>query len=174
MKRPFLYIIVFTLFVSGCIWPFSGARKTVTPSVAGDIVSFEVIDADAVSKGGQLYMMPFEAGVDAVAGDVLDRFSLLMVKGLSDGLADGRKFTVLSGDDASKADSVIKGHIEQFKVRGSFQKKATIKVRGDLRMTSTDQVVALIYAQREVLVSGQNVDKEFYNIGVAMASKLSQ
>ncbi|MBF0331867.1 MAG: hypothetical protein HQL17_08005 [Candidatus Omnitrophica bacterium] len=172
MKKISFYLIIFAMFVSGCMWPFGSTRKVAGIMAPKDSVSFEVIDAQALSQGGKLYMKPFVAGVDAEAGDALDRLALLMVKGLSDGLAEDGKFTLVTGDDASQAGFIIKGHIEQFKTRGKIKKVAAIKVRADVRLASTDQVVALIYAQDEVVCRMQNVDMAFYDIGSAIAAKL--
>ena len=174
MKKTLFYCLIMAVSLSGCFWPFSGVRRTPPPCATGDGISFEILDEAAMSKGGKVYMMPFAAGIDASAGDVLDRYALLMVKGLSDHLTDVKHFALVSGDEASLADFVMAGHIEQFKEIGHFKKKALIRIRGDLRSAATNHVAALIYVQREVVNHADSVDKEFYNIGAAIAAKFSQ
>ncbi len=140
---------------------------------ADDGISVEILDPVTISKVKKIYFEPLGPGPDAEAGDLLDHLALMIVKGFSDASTGGR-FVLVSGDDSSGADAVIKGHVEEFKVRGHLKKMATIKVRADLRLVSDDEVVALMYAEREFKIKGKNSSEVAYNIGHAMAQKLSE
>ncbi|MFH0753511.1 MAG: hypothetical protein V2A70_02980, partial [Candidatus Omnitrophota bacterium] len=137
MKRRLLILFVVAVFSSGCMWPVSVFKKQGKSLARGSGVSLEILDQGVLAKGGKLYIMPFAAGVDAAAGDLLDRYALDMIKGLSDRLGIRNKFKVVSGDDAGHADFFMNGHIEQMKVVGYFNKKVFIKISGDLRATAT-------------------------------------
>ncbi len=174
MKKTWILPAVLSLSLSGCFWPFSGGKSHVGQAPAGSGISVEVLDPSALSGGGRVSFMPFSAGADAEAGGTLDHLSLIMLKGFSDGLSQGSRFVLVSGNDASGADIVIRGHIEELRTQGHLKKMASITVRGDARLSKNESVAAVIYARQKVPAVAGKMDQAAYDIGSAIAEKLSE
>jgi hypothetical protein len=176
MKRLLLLFSILICTTSGCFWPFTSQKRVESVPAVSDGVSVEVLDAALLKKGGKLYFMPFSAGADAEAGDTLDRVALMMVKGVSDALSEGGSgFVLVDGQDAANADVVIRGHIEQFKLQGTFKKTVLIKVRGDVRaVRENENIIALVYAERQAEDPGAGADKVAYDFGYAIARRISE
>jgi hypothetical protein len=173
MNKLLLCLVVLVFSASGCFWPFSSGKPSVVRASVDTGVSVEMLNVSALQKVKKIYFEPLSAGAQAEASDALDRLALMIIKGFSDASdARGGRFVLVSGDDVSSADVVIKGHIEELKVRGQFKKMALMKIRADVRSVSENEVLALIYAQREVKSKGKNVDQAAYSIGFSIAEKL--
>ena len=168
----FLFVLLFT--ACGCLWPFSGGRHHAAPVAVDDGISVEVLGGLSFEKVRKIYFEPLSAGLDAEAGEALDRFALMMVKGFSEGAVRGGRFTLVPGDGASTADAVIKGRIEAFKVRGHLKRTVLMRARADLRAVSDDEVLALVYVQRAFRDAPKDSDQAAYNIGYTLAQELSQ
>jgi hypothetical protein len=155
----------------GCFFPFLSGKGSLVPSIVDKDVSVEVLNAPALQKAKKIYFEPFLAGTDAEAGDALDRAALMIIKGFSDDLKRGR-FILVSGEDAASADVVIKGHIEELKVRGHWNKIVSMKIRADVYSIEQNEVLALIYARREFKDNRKNYDQAAYDMGYALAERL--
>ncbi len=174
MKNAWGFLIISSFIFSGCFWPFSGGKSHVIPALAGSGISVEVLDTAPLTAGARVSFMPFSAGADAEAGEALDHVSLMILKGFSDGLSQEGRFTLVSGNDAAGADIVVRGHIEEFKTLGHFSKTTLITVRGDARVSKNENVTAVIYARQKVAAVAGKVDQAAYDIGSAIAQKLSE
>ena len=137
MNKLLACALILLFAAQGCFWPFTGGKSLASPSVVDDATSVEVLGAAPFQGVKKVYFEPFAAGTDVPAGDAFDHLALMMVKGFLDGSAGRGRFILVSGDDAGTADLVIKGHIEGFKRRGYFTKTVLMKVRGDIRSSSS-------------------------------------
>lgn len=174
MKKFWSLLLICSFVLSGCFWPFA-ARKGQTELVrAGDGISVEVLDPALLSDGGRICFMLFSAGADAAAGEALDHVSLMMLKGFSDGLSPGGRFTLVSCNDANAADIVIRGHIDEFRTRGYFNKTVFITARGDARLSKNENIVAVIFARQKVAAVVAKVDQAVYGMGSSIARQLSE
>ena len=187
MKKIFILIPALVVVLSGCWWPWTGARATGGAAASlgsargtdgkvavSDGVRVDVLDPVPLKAGGKVFFMPLSAGNDAEAGGQLDHFSLMMVKGFADALAEGGGFVLVSGDDAPQADIVIKGHIEKLAFAGSFHRMASVTVRADVRFARSGEVCALIDVGRKMDADKKSLDLAAYNMGFAIAKKMSQ
>jgi len=175
MKKISVVISLFVLLgLSGCLWPFSGGHKNPEAGVVPVSVSVEVLNPARLKTGGKLYFAPFSAGVDAPAGEAIDRMALMMVKGASDILATGSRFVLVSGDDAASADIVVRGRIETFRPKGGFKRGVVMEVRGDVRGAHGEEVLALIYDHRDAADALKSADQAAYAVGYAIGEKLQQ
>ncbi len=173
MNRLLACAVVLLVTASGCFWPFSGHGKHVSLQAVNDGVSVEVLNPSFFQKERKVYFEPFSAGTDAEAGDALDRLALMIIKGFSDAVEGHGHFVLLSGDNADGADLVIRARVEEFKVRGFFRKKGSMKVRADVCSVSQDEVLALVYAQGKFKGRLKDSDQAAYQIGYSVAEKLS-
>lgn len=174
MFKHVVALVLIAILFSGCIWPFSSLRpRSAMVGNVPEVVSLEVLDPVALKNAGKVYFMPLSAGQDAEAGDALDRVALMMVKGCSDAFDQSGQLKMLAGDEAGDADLVIKGRMETLKLVGGGRLLA-MKVRVDVRAASTDQVLAVVYAQREAAGRQVNADQASYDIGYALGQKLTQ
>ncbi len=172
-----LKCVIFLLLlpaISGCLWPFAVKNKNVTGPLSSGAVSVGVLNPDLLMKGGKIYFLPFSAGVDAQAGEALDRLSLMMVKGASDALEEGGRFSLLPGDMAGNADITVKGRIETFGPKGGFRRGLFMAVRGEVRLVRTNETMALIYGQKDIVNVKNGADQAAYAIGFDIGKKLSQ
>jgi hypothetical protein len=174
MNRLLACAVIVLFAASGCFWPFSKGRQPVSPPAIDDGISVEILNVPSMQKVRKIYFEPLSAGSDAEAGDMLDRLALMIIRGFFDALGDGSRFILVPADDAAKADVVIKGRFEEFKVRGHLKRKVSMKIRADVRSASDDEVLALIYAQREFRDKKKNSDEAAYNMGYVVAQKLSE
>jgi hypothetical protein len=173
MKR-WLVLAMITMTCAGCMWPFGGRRHALSSAGLNDGVSIEVLNAPVLHAVKKVYFMPLSAGADAEATQELDRLALVMVKGFAEAASRGAIFELVSGDDAVHADILIKGHVEEYKVRGHFKKTVTLKVRADVRDARNDDVIALVYAQRVCPKKQRDLELAFYEMGYSLAGRLSQ
>lgn len=171
MKKILLLTLVMALGASGCFWPFAGTKDRGGRTAADDGVSVEILNAASAGKIRSIYFEPFSAGTRAQAGEDLDRLALMIVKGFSDACEKEGRCVLLPGSEASRADAVMTGHIEEFEVRGHFKKTALMSIRADLRAASDNDVVALIYARRSFRDKGKSSDQAAYDMGYAVAQK---
>ena len=175
MSKIFFASLIFCLTVSGCFWsstrPKPGFEHAKTMSV-------EVLHSDVLARGGAILVEPFRAGPDAEATPVLDRFALLIVKGAVDALDnEGGRLSYRASDSPGKADFVIEGHIDQFKVPGTvdkmmLKKEATIRIKGELRDLKSGEIIALVYDQRNLINDPKGREMAAYAIGVDMVREL--
>ena len=174
MPRITVLLLILVLTVPGCFWPFSGGSRPVAPAASDEGVSVEVLAGPSFDEVRKIYFEPFSAGPEAEAGEGLDRLALMMVKGFSDETGAGGRFVLVAGDEASTADAVIRGRIETFNARGHLRKKVLMKVRGDLRSAPDNEVLALLYAQREFRDTREGPGLAAYDIGRIIARELSE
>lgn len=83
----------------------------------------KVTNAQRLSKGGALLIVPFSAGVNAAATKQLDAVALMIVKGIADALQQSHApFDVLTNDNAGSADLILEGFIEEYIDPGKLKK----------------------------------------------------
>ncbi len=110
--------------VTGC----SGIVADVSVGYAGNTrVVGEVTQPHFFRSGCCIVIEPFRAGVGVAASDEFDRLSLIVLRGIMDGLRDGgAECDLFHGHDQDQAmetpDGVISGSIVHLGVRGQWQR----------------------------------------------------
>jgi len=132
--NKFVCVICVIAAVSGC-----SAVSRVDRSEGAHVVG-QIIDPEALRQGSGVVIVPFTAGVHAAASEEFDRVSLLVLRGIQDGLAAGGSSlrTVLQGPetDSTPPDLQITGRIECYETRDRWlryiggQRKRRIELRG--------------------------------------------
>ena len=140
-SRLFILVIMSIIF-SGCFSSTpvkSSSSAFFSPRATGTIVK-----EDEFKKGGTLAILPFKAGVNAVASQQLDRVALMIVKGMIDYLSEQKTpFTVLTTEDQGRPQLVIEGYVDDFSPSGKMSrvvlrnKKTTLSVSGQMVITGT-------------------------------------
>lgn len=156
-----LRISFFIFSLSGCAF-FAHGDKAVANGNA-NAGAMKIIDASRLKEGGNLLVMPFRAGAGVLADEQLDRVSLMIVKGLVEALQQGNfPFRILSGETASEADLVIKGHIielsvsKKFSVLGSGNKTLTLSIDGKMVEEKTGQ--SLVHFTKKEMATQKTED----------------
>ena len=139
-KTVVFALVVFSLVLSGC---FSSVPVKSSSSASSSRATGTVIKEAEFKKGGTLVILPFKAGVGAVANPQLDRVALMIVKGMIDYLAEQKTpFTVLSTEDQGRPQLVIEGYVNDFSQSGKMSrmihgKKTTLSVSGQMVVSGT-------------------------------------
>ena len=175
MFRKLLCVFLFCVSASGCFW----SSREVRPS-SGPVnnLSVEILRADLLAQGGVVMVLPFKAGPGAEATPALDRIALSIVKGAADTFSrESSRLVYKVPDSAAEADFVLEGHIDQFQTSGwgdrmLLKNKALIQIKGDLRKIRSQEVVALIYDQRETINDAKSLQLTTYSMGVDIAREL--
>ncbi len=175
--RRYFPLILLWLCCGGCLWSGHGPAS---PSVlsAPDAVSVEVIRDDLWAAGGSVVFIPFTPGANAEACPVVDRLSLMIVKGAADVFTErGGKFSFITDGDAQKAQFVIEGRIEEFdtgsrwKAFGVGKKDVTLKIKGEVREHKTGEVVALIFGYK-AFKKTKDSERVAYELGRSLGEKV--
>ena len=140
-----------SMLLSGC---FSSAPvKSSSSGIVSSRVTGKVIKEDVFKKGGTLVILPFKAGVNAVASPQLDRVTLMIVKGAVDYLAEQKTpFKVLTTEDQGSPQLVIEGYVDDLSHSGKMSRMAmrpkttTLSVNGQMVISGTHDRV-LIFQQ---------------------------
>nr|CAX68903.1 hypothetical protein JG1_0170 [uncultured bacterium] len=172
MKINYLSLCLLLVF-SGCFWaPVRQIQSSSSAnSSASNDVSVEILNA---LKPKKVFVMDaFLAGSEAEAGEPVDRFALMLIKGAVDASdAD----VVISAERRNDAGYHISGHIEQFKLLKKIplwqERKVSIVVKGEITDIKSKEVVAIIYAQKTILFKKEKLDEVAYDIGRNIAARL--
>jgi hypothetical protein len=135
----------------------------------------EILAPGAFSSGGSIAVDPFLAGQDVASGPQLSRFSLMIVKGAAETIADkAGAFSFCDPQSPQKADFFVTGRVEKF----SFPGKVTgflsgdtvrIRIRAEIRHARTGDLLARLSAVRVPSAEQRLLDFEAYDIGVSLA-----
>lgn len=138
--------------VSGCSVISRSARCD------GSRVSGQIIDSAVLERDARIAIVPFSAGVEARASEELDRASLLVLRGIQDGLeAAGSPLYVVSQETAADLDPPdlqIIGRIECYETRDRWlryiggQRKRRIELRGRVLTRQGNLVAEFIYERQ--------------------------
>jgi len=156
MNKKFILILVCVLFVSsGC---FSSTPKKSSSASHSVNATGKIIKEKEFKEGGKLAILPFKAGVNAVASIQLDRVSMMVVKGMVDYLAQGNTpFTVLTTQDQGDPDFVIDGYINAFIQPGKVKrwvthnKKTILSVEGYMENPVTKERILIVQHKRSII-----------------------
>jgi hypothetical protein len=122
--RRFLGLYLLILFL-GCGCAARSQQGLPYQSLSGIGVQGKILQPDILAAGGKVLIVPFSAGVYTAASEELDRASLVMMRGMIDGLNDASgRFQVLDlvRGDGTQPDIVITGNIERFEVRKNWMR----------------------------------------------------
>lgn len=146
--------------------------------VLPDPVSVEVIRDDLWAAGGELIFIPFTSGANTEAGAVVDRISLMIVKGTADVLTEKPGvFKYIFDGDAENARFVLEGRIEEFDTAsrwrwiGIGKKKGTLKVKGEVRDRLSGALVAMISGVK-TFVNVKDSELAAYGLGRVIGEKV--
>lgn len=171
MKFAFLSMICF--FCTGCLASVPVQESSLSTRQSRFVV--EILAPGAFSSGGSIAVDPFLAGQDVASGPQLSRFSLMIVKGAAQTIADkGGVFSFCDPQSPQKADFFVTGRVEKFffpgKVSGFLSGESVrIRVRAEIRHARTGDLLARLSAVRTPSADQRLLDFEAYDIGVSLA-----
>lgn len=172
MLKHVIMLLMISVLASGCLWPFASSRSP-SPAIVRDSVSVEILNPEALAKAARVYFMPLAAGPEAEAGEALDHLALMVVKGCSDAMEKNGRLTMVTGDAAHDADLVIKGHMQELKLKVR-DRLVAMTVRADVRLRASDEVIAIVFAERNAAGARVSADQAAYDVGYVLGEKLSQ
>jgi hypothetical protein len=87
-------------------------------------VQGQIIQPEVLRAGGGVSIVPFSAGVHTLATEELDGAALILVRGIQDGLMEGRSSIefLSDGELVSNPKMIITGHIERMEIRGGWKR----------------------------------------------------
>lgn len=166
-----LAVLVVPCFLAGCLWgPKPAAPQKAPPDN-------RVVDSARLEKGGDLLIIPFRPGVGVEATDEVNRVALMAVKGISEVIKENEtSFRLLGGEEAQKADFVVKGDISRFEKSSRLKKwllipkQATIEIKGKMVEQESGKVV-LYFAQQ---VTSKIRERDLLTIGYDIGRKIGK
>lgn len=180
MENIFPKIAIFLLcFCAGCAWLKGGEKSAgglnaaVPETLSSGLISEgKVVNASALARGGRLLVVPFTAGAGVEANEELDRATLMIIKGMADTLGENDpSFEVLSGEDASMADFILRGHVIRYRKPSILRRwvmrdrRARLEVEGRLLNARSKETI-LLFAHARERAEGAGADKDLgYAIG---------
>ena len=179
MKKHFSFVVIFCVLMSSGCWSAKQKIATVPAKFNTTQLKAQIKNSQLLSHGGNLVVVPFKAGQNAAAGATLDTLALMIIKGIADDFNErGSPFVLLTGENASSADFVLEGFIENFAEKKSFSKmlpghSASLSISVQLRKASTNELV-LIYADSISNQSKSRPDELAYRLGQELGSYISQ
>ncbi len=167
--------VVFLLCAFGC--SHIGFQKSVDVSPPSLIDHGQILQKFRLAKGGNLLIVPFDAGDGIAATEELDRISLMIVRGMASVLQNRHsRFKVLVADNAASAQMVIEGYVVKMTAPGRFQKwmpgvqKKSLAVEGKLIEMDKGRVVVRFSHHREAT----EPDQSFEQIGLSIGEDIGR
>ena len=172
--------VAFPVVLSGCLWPFRSTMPSASSNTPASSILVEVLRPDLLAKGRKLVFVPFTAGVNAEAGQRLDRLALMIVKGASDTFQGiSSPIQMIDQGDPDAADMVLEGRIEDFQTSGGWKalgigrKDGVMVLKGEVRERLTNEILVLISGRREFR-EAKDADAVAYDVGHGIAEQLIQ
>jgi len=119
----------FVFVFSGCFW-----QAQVKPSEKPLDVVVTLVNAAALKSGGKIAFTPLKAGPRASADEQSDRVSLMIIKGITDRLAQSRTSLIVTGGE-NEPDLVLQGYIEELSQNGRFKRLVLRRDKGRLSIS---------------------------------------
>lgn len=159
------------LLASGC----HGARLTESSTVAQQ--PCKIVDAERLRQGGKLLIIPFSANAQVEATTQSEQISLMIVKGIAETLKkSGGPFEILSADNASAAQLLLQGHIEEKSEKSQvkewihFENVLKLAVSLEIRETASQRRLAvMVYS-----LSEPSPKKDFLSLGYRLGKQIGQ
>ncbi len=178
-NRKYIVGLLILLCLSGCnFFSKRSVQSRLVQPVLGQEVAMTVIREDLWSTGGKLVFIPFIPGSRAEAGQLVDRLSLMILKGAIEAFSDkSGVFQLMTEEDVNLAELILDGRIEEFSLAGKWsgvglgRKESTLTVKGEIRERRTGAVVAIIFASRS-FKKLKDSDQVAYALGRAIAEKV--
>lgn len=170
-------LIFFVCLISGCAW--IGKNSVVSQNSRNDTIfsseyvqTGKVLDTKRLTDGGNLLIIPFNAGTGVAATDELDTIALMIVKGMTLVLKEeGSSLKVLVADNADTFDMMIKGQVvtmetpKRFKKWVFRKKMRRLGVEGRLVGRDKGRVILKFSHQREMPHDDQSLEQMGMAIG---------
>lgn len=171
MKKIFLRALFLIIAAApGCLWGKANPPQVIESAPVPAIG--RIVDSSLLKKGGALLIAPFKAGVDAEAGEQLDKISLRIVKGVADALQENNApFQILVADNAQEADVVLKGFIEKIGSSGTMKRwilrkrEIDMRVQGRMMDVKTGRLILMFSFQRKIKGKTKDYNSLAYEMG---------
>ncbi len=141
--------------------------------------SYKIFDAAGLKKGKKILIIPFKAGRGIEANESLDSLSLMLIKGVHDGLKDKNDaHVVLAAPEAETADLILKGYITRIQTPGKFggligsEKPHSLTIEANLIDKKTGQMIAVFKQKKESLDPMQSLKHLAHFIGQDIAQSI--
>lgn len=144
--------LVISIFTS-CTW-ISQSKETSLP-VAPVIDRGGVLKPSLLENGGKLIVIPFKAGEGVTATAMMDKTSLMFIKGLADILQEeNSNLEVVLANQAYEADFVMEGHITKIYAPSKIQrwflrkKNREVAIKGKMVHRFSDEPIFIFTRSR--------------------------
>ncbi len=170
--RNLLFLLAFAIVCSGCFW-----QAQVKPQEKPFNVVFNCADAGLLKAGGKIAFTPFKAGAQAAADDQLDRVSLIIIKGITDRLAQS-KTSLAVVTPQEEPDLVFGGYVDELAQNSRYQRlvlrrgKGRLVISGQIWLSSTGAKVANFAAYAH-LDAYQDVTGAAYELGLSLGNEIA-
>ncbi len=170
--KNLLLILLIVLCVSGCF----GRKPSIQNNISSPAlqVTGNLVDPEKFRSGGKLGIIAFKAGPQAESNEQLDRLSVMLIKGIREGLA-GAKTALLITDDEDKSDLVMEGYIEEYLSPSQFarmilrKKNMRLSVSGEIWYKGTGKKVLTFATSKKIIGPKVNINDEAYQMGLSIA-----
>ncbi len=175
IKRWVLLIILVTFVLPSCSW--LGHKKVVPAQTSSFVQAGKIVDAQRLRQGGAIFIQPFIAGPNVEVNSKLDKISLMMMKGLADGLMqdEHKTFQILTADKADDPDFIVKGHILDVHKPAKVKKwvmrnrQISLSVQGRMIDTETGETIVVFDNTRTSQQASQTHEQLGYALGQDIA-----
>ena len=192
MKKfvKFLYFVFF-LSIMGCGHmniPFFGkpadqskvieasGRDQSIPISTEFVDEGRIVNVQKLQQGRNIAIIPFTAGQWAESTDELNRVALMIIKGIVDAFADDQTgkhahFNILTAENSSEADLIVKGHItvmggsSKLKRWALLSNKIKLSVKGKITDIQSGEAVVIFEDHAQAGAKEGDYKQLGYDIG---------
>jgi len=158
--KSLIIVLVLVLSLSpGCSF-FSNKKRIASLKPATFIHAGNMIDKNALSKGGKVLVLPFKAGEGVEANEAFDKSCLMIIKGVADSFGGNQKhsldFEAIFSDPGDIADFILEGYITRLEYPSFFRrwvlmdKTINVEVKGQIKRCQSEKVVIVFVDKMKI------------------------
>lgn len=154
----------------GCSW--LSPKRVVPAETSRFIQTGKIIAPQLLKKGGKIAIVPFTPGAGVEAGELSDKISLHIIKGISSILNERSDlFEIVTAENANEAELIIEGRLTQLQhpslVKKLFMtgRKKSLGVSGRVIVRKTDEKIAIFTDQRDTRKKDQDLNQLAETVG---------
>lgn len=168
-----------TAMCAAFVFVFSGCfgQAQVKPSEKSLNVVVTLVDVVALKSGGKIAFTSLKAGPRTSADERSDRVSLMIIKGVTERIAQSRTSLIVA-DGKNEPDLVFQGYIEELSQNGRLKRlvlrrdKGRLSISGEIWLSSTGAKV-LTFAGYAHLGDFEDVFQAAGALGEALGEKIA-
>ncbi len=153
MMQRFALICVGALVLSSCA--HTPVKKTMMEDGPSPPVTGTVLDSVLLAQGGDLALAPFKAGSRAEADGELDRLSMMILKGIKDGIEEHDTSLHIIGNNEGQPKIVLEGYVQEYSKTSRLSRmmlrpnRDSLVLEGELWVNPTGERLLSFSTQRK-------------------------